>query len=215
MALLHGLPAYRTIYYLLWTCAYFVVATLSFRRAFRETLALKRENDWFVGEKRVIQSDLRVAQLKKRRSAPVALFAIPSAMSVGLMVWMVREGSDFIGIGVAATLITVLFLLVALGTRRAKARVYSMNSDVNVSLKQARRRAWSYLWLVMAIIENIHFALIYQAAANGSEGEPGVWLAITLAFTAIPLGSIVYVHRKVRALEQELLGQDDKVVYGR
>ncbi|WP_391574907.1 DUF5808 domain-containing protein [Cohnella sp.] len=213
VAILYALPAYQTVYYLLWICVYFVVGTVPFRRAFREMLALKRDNDWFVGEKRVIQSDLRVAQLKNRRSAPVALFAIPAAMSAGLMVWMAQEGSDFIGLGVAAGLVTVLFLLISLGTRRAKARVYSMNSDVNVSLNQARRRAWSYLWLMMAIVENIHVALIYQAAANGSEDGLGVWLTITLAFTAIPLGSILYVHRKVRALEQELLEQDDKIVY--
>ncbi len=213
VAILSAWPAYQTIYYLLWICAYFVVTTLPFRRSFRELLALKRENDWFVGEKRVIQSDLRVAQLKNRRSAPVALFAIPVAMSAGLMVWMVREGSDYIGIGVAALMVTVLFLLVSLGIRRAKARVYSMNSDVNVSLNQARRRAWSYLWLVMAIVENIHFLLIYLAAANENADEVGVWIAITLAFTAIPIGSILYVHRKVRIFEQELLELDDKIVY--
>src|SRR5690606_13863984 len=45
MALLHAWPAYQTIYYLLWMCAYITVTTLPFRRAFRETLALKREND--------------------------------------------------------------------------------------------------------------------------------------------------------------------------
>lgn len=210
---LYAWPAYQTIYYLLWMCGYFVVSVFPFRHAFRETLALKRKNDWFVGAKRVVRSDLRVAQLKNKRSAPLWLFAVPLAISAGLAMWTFRDDTAYLGIGIAGMAITVMFLFISLGMRRAKAKVYSMNSEANLSLDQARRRAWSYLWVVMAIVENVHFALIYLAA-TGEQGDAfGAWAALTIAFTMIPIGLILYVHRKIHALEQELLEQNDQVVY--
>jgi hypothetical protein len=49
------------IYFFVWLPLFIIVMVVPFRRAFRETLALKREHEWFVGTKRVVQSDLRVA----------------------------------------------------------------------------------------------------------------------------------------------------------
>ncbi|WP_372635193.1 hypothetical protein [Cohnella sp.] len=213
VAVLHAWPAYQTIYYLLWMCGYFVVSVIPFRRAFRETLALKRENDWFVGEKRVVRSDLRVAQLKNKRSASPWLFVVPLAISAGLAMWTFRDDTAYLGIGIAGMAVTAMFLFISLGMRRAKAKVYSMNSEANLSLNQARRRAWSYLWVVMAMVENVHFALIYLAATREQADAFGAWVALTIAFTVLPIGLILYVHRKIHALEQELLEQDDKVVY--
>lgn len=59
--LLHAWTAYQMIYFFVWLPLFIIVMVVPFRRAFRETLALKREHEWFVGTKRVVQSDLRVA----------------------------------------------------------------------------------------------------------------------------------------------------------
>ncbi|TVY01450.1 PH domain-containing protein [Cohnella terricola] len=42
---------YQSIYFFAWIFAICFVFVVPFRRAFRDTLALKRENDWFVGKK--------------------------------------------------------------------------------------------------------------------------------------------------------------------
>lgn len=81
--LLYNWIGYQVIYLILWALGFNAAANIWFRQGFRATLALKRENEWFVGEKRVIQSDLRAAYLKNQRSAPLGLFAIPLAMAAG------------------------------------------------------------------------------------------------------------------------------------
>jgi len=49
--LLYKWPAYQTIYFFAWMFFVCFAAVIPFRRAFRDTLALKRENGWFVGKK--------------------------------------------------------------------------------------------------------------------------------------------------------------------
>jgi len=213
IAVLHAWPAYQTIYALLWFCSFFFVSVQPFRRAFRDTMALKREHEWFVGAKREIRSDLRVARLKNQRSAAPGWFAIPLAISVGLTLWIAQKDAAFLGVGIAGLILTVLFFVVSMGMRRTKTRVYSMDSEVNLSLNQARRRAWSYLWLFVSILENIHLILIYHLNANSGTEIQEVGTALLLLFAALPFGAIVYVHRKINALEQEVLSTDGKVVY--
>jgi uncharacterized membrane protein len=91
--------------------------------------------------------------------------------------------------------------------------VYSANSEVNLSLNQANRRAISYLWLSMAIIENIHYLLICLLLVNEQVSMAGVWVTITILFTGFPLWMVFHVYRKINALEQELLAQDGKAIY--
>jgi len=211
--LLQQFIAYLVIYLLIWISTFFFVMVMPFRRAFRDTLALKRENEWFVGTKRIIQSDLRVAHLKNKRSASLWLFTIPFAMAIGMILWAASGDTPFFGVTSGGLVITVLFLLVSILMRRSKAKVYSANSEVNVSLNQARRRSVSYVWLLMAIAENIHFLFIYLLLINDNADMNGVWITITLLFTVIPIGIIFYVYRKIQTLEQEVLAQDGKVIY--
>ncbi|MWV46117.1 hypothetical protein GRF59_21075 [Paenibacillus sp. HJL G12] len=211
--ILYAWIPYQVIYFLVWLCALVLAVVAPFRRAFRDTLALKREHEWFVGNKRVILSDLRVAQLKNKRSASLWLYLIPFAMAIGMLLWAVRSEDPFFGVTTGGLVLTALFLFISLYMRRIKSKVYSMNSEVNIILNQARRRTISYLWLWMAIAENIHFLLIYILLVNGNAGMDGLWIAVILLFTAIPAGSIYYAYHKIHALEQEVLAQDGKVIY--
>ncbi|PYI51341.1 DUF5808 domain-containing protein [Paenibacillus flagellatus] len=211
--LLYNSAAYQVIYFFAWFSVSFVVMPAPFRRAFRETLAVKREKEWFVGAKRVIQSDLRAAYLKNRRSAPVWLFAIPLAMALGLLLWGAGESSPFLTVASGSLVVTIVLLLVSLQARKAKAKVYSLNSDVNVSLNQAKRSRLSYMWLGLAVLENVHCALIGLLLSNENERMFGVWLTITLLFSAIPLAIVWYVYRGIARLERETLALDGQVVY--
>ncbi|WP_231506266.1 DUF5808 domain-containing protein [Paenibacillus sp. UNC451MF] len=212
LVLLHEWSAYQVIYFFVWFSAFFIWMTVPFRRAFRDTLALKREKEWFVGTKRVIRSDLRTAYLKNQSSASLWLFAIPFAMAIFLMLWGASE-PDLLSLAVSGFALTVMFVLISLIMRRTKAKVYSTNSEVNVSLNQARRRYTSYLWLFMAIIENIHFMLIGLLITSENESMMGVWMTVTVLFIAIPVGLVIYVYRKITCLEQETLEQDGKTIY--
>ncbi|MCQ6562355.1 DUF5808 domain-containing protein [Paenibacillus mendelii] len=211
--LLHTWFAYQTIYFFVWLSVFFFVMVIPFRHAFRDTLALKRENEWYVGTKRVIQSDLRVARLKNQRMASLWLFLIPFTMSIGLLLWVSSDNKDLLGVVSGGLAITVIFMLVSLYMRRTKAKVYSMNSEVNVSINQASRRSLSFLWLFMAIIENVHFLFLYLLLVNEKAAMSGVWLTIVLVFTVVPIALVLYVYRRNNALEQEVLAQDGKTIY--
>jgi uncharacterized membrane protein len=211
--LFHTWTGYQTIYFFVWIAVFIIAMIMPFRHAFQETLALKRENDWFVGTKRVIQSDLRIARLKNQRLASLWLFMIPFVMAIGLMVWAAREDIGVFGFSIGGFVLTLMFFFISLSMRRSKVKVYSVNSDVNVSLNQSKRRALSFLWLMLAIIENIHFLLIYCLAVNNTEEIFGVWVTIVLLFSLIPVGVVLYVYRKVNTLEQEILAQDGKIIY--
>jgi len=210
---LHYLMTYQFIYFFVWISVFFFVMVIPFRRAFRDTLALKREHEWFVGTKRVIQSDLRVAHLKNQQSISLWLFIIPFAMAIGTMLWTILEDIDFIGMASVGLILTTLFLLISLLMRGSKGKVYSENSEVNVALNQARRRSISQLWLSMAIVENIHVLFIYLWLLNDNAGMNGVWVTILILFTIIPIGFIYYTYRNISTLEQEVLAQDGKIIY--
>ncbi|MBE1444177.1 putative membrane protein [Paenibacillus sp. OAS669] len=212
LALLHDWSAYQVIYFFVWLVTFHLWVSAPFRHAFRETLALKRERDWFVGAKRVLRSDLRVAHLKNQRSAPLWLFAIPFAMAIGMLLWG-KGDPNLLGITLSVSILTLLFFLATLMMRRTKAKVYSANSEVNLVLNQARRRYTSYLWLVIAIVESIHFWLIGLFMTSSNEPMEGVWVTVTLLFIVVPVGVILYVYRKIASLERETLEQDGKIIY--
>lgn len=201
------------IYFFLWLAVFLFVIVVPFRRAFRATLALKREQEWFVGKKNVVHSDLRVARLKNAKSAPIGLFVIPLAMSVGTLLWAMSEDETYAGIAYVGILTTFVFLLVSFYMRRTKAKVYSENSDINLSLNQARRRSLSYMWLMVAIVENLHFPLVYLFIQEDNASLAGVWLAAAVLFSAIPVVILILTYRRIHAREQEVLSQDGQAIY--
>jgi len=210
---LHVWTIYQIVYFFIWFTVFFFIMVSPFRRAFRDTLALKREQEWFVGAKRVLMGDLRATRLKNGRAAPLGLFAIPFVMAIGLLLWSGNAAHELFLLGLSALLLTALLFLTSLYMRRTKAKVYSMNSDTNILLNQARRRATSYLLLVVAIMANVHFSLIYLLIMNENPAMEGLWIAIILSLSLIPVGWIIYVYRSISAQEQDVLAHDGKVVY--
>ncbi|WEK54662.1 MAG: DUF5808 domain-containing protein [Candidatus Cohnella colombiensis] len=213
LILLYNLWGYQTIYMLVWIIVCVIVFTVPFRTAFKETLGLKRDNDWFVGAKRVIHSDLRVEQLKNERSAPMSLYLIPVSLNALLTLWIAQFYMTIIGLAICGWVMTAICMLTSLGMRGTKAKVYSENSEINVSLNQAKRRAVSYMWLWIAIVENIHFALLILLLTNENEVMNGTWLTLVLLFSIVPVGIVLNGYRKFHALEQEVLEHDGKQIY--
>ncbi|QHW32915.1 hypothetical protein GZH47_20265 [Paenibacillus rhizovicinus] len=211
--LLYMWPAYQITYFFVWLSAFFFVMAIPFRGAFRATLALKREHEWFVGAKRVIRGDLRVARLKNAQAASPWLFAIPLAMAIGTLVWAGSADSSRLWLAGGGLVFTLICLLIFSLMRRSRASVYSENSEVNMSLNQARRRSLSYLWLYMAIVENIHFILLLSYIMNDTPSLDGIWLAALLIFAILPAGIAILTYRHIDAQKSEVLRQDGQVIY--
>src|SRR5690606_157819 len=127
--------------------------------AFRATLQLKRQEQWFVGERKMIHADLRAAQLKNKGAATPQLFILPLALSLLLTLWAGSKDGGLYGVGIAAIVTTLLFLAIVIMMRRSRSIVYSENSDINIALNQHRRRLSTYLFFWLAIFETLHFYL--------------------------------------------------------
>ena len=203
--------SFQILYYLIWLCALVVVIVFPFRRAHRDTLALKRRNEWFIGDKKAVQTDLRAMMLKNKRSAPYWLFAIPLAFSVWLTVWLKESG--LMALGITAMLTVVLFAFISAMFRNARTKVYSRNSDLNVSLNQAARSIWTYTFLSLAFIEVLHFALIgYFLLSESSELEQ-VWIAYPAVYTLIPIALIWNASRRIKRIVDEAVETDGQTIY--
>lgn len=211
LVLLHKWVAYQMIGYVVWMIAGTIGMVMPFRRAFRDTLAAKRLHNWYVGPRNTVWSDLRVAQLKNERAAPMALFAVPAALSAGL-IWLGYEQGIVVA-GIAAAFLTAVLAALSLAVRASKTKVYSRNSEVNVALNQHFRRMWTYaLWWV-AVAENVHAWLAIRLALTYGEDMFGFWLTAFALFTLLPIGVFFYAHRNVRRTEREMLAADSQVIY--
>jgi len=210
---LYKWPAIQTIYYLLWMCTFVIIVVFPFRKAFRATLELKRQEDWFVGKKHVIQADLRTAQLKNKRTAPLGLFAIPLALGALLTWWVGTKDTQLYSLGIGAIGISLLFLGITLLIRRSKSTVYSENSDINIALNQSKRRSLSYLFFSLALLENVHFYIIAMLVMNDNEAMSTLWLMSTILFSIVPILLIVSVYSKLRSVQRDMLELGGQTIY--
>jgi len=211
--LLNQWLAFQTVYYLMWTCTFVIIVVLPFRKAFRATLQLKRKEDWYVGKKHVIQADLRAAQLKNKRTAPLALFIIPLVLGGLLMWWIGTKDTQLYNLGIGAISTTLLFFGITLLIRRSKSIVYSANSDINIALNQSKRRMLSYMLFSLALLENVHFFIIAMLVMNEQEAMTELWLICTILFTLVPVLFIVSMYHKNRTLQRDMLELDGQTIY--
>ncbi|WP_225442478.1 DUF5808 domain-containing protein [Paenibacillus lycopersici] len=208
-----ALNAYSFIYFFAWLTVFIVGMAAPGRRAFRATLALKREQEWFVGKKNVVHGDLRAARMKNATSAPIGLFAFPLAISIGTLLWAIREEEPLTGIAYAGIGLTLLLAIAAYYMGRMKAQAFSANSDLNLSLNQARRRALSYMWLLLAIAQSVHAPLLIALLSLDSTAEIGIWITVPALLALVSLLLVLTTYRRIHAREQEALSQDGQAIY--
>ncbi|OXM14790.1 DUF5808 domain-containing protein [Paenibacillus herberti] len=211
---------FQVVYFMAWMAGFTIVMVRPFQEAFRRTLELKRREDWFVGpRKRVMQVDLRAARRKNERSLSPWLFLIPLSLGAGLILVAGLElipgsrDSALLPLASMGLILTLVMLGLALMFRRMKAEVYSADSEVNLLLNQARRRSLSWMWLLLAILENGHVLLLLLAFSGSNEGLQTVWFYSSLAFALVPTLLIYRTFRSIRKLEEDVLTSDGGAVY--
>lgn len=211
---LENLFAFQMIYFFVWIGVLLFLMTSPYRAAFRTTMRLKRENDWFVGEKRVVRADIKVAQMKEAMSISSYWFAIPLIMSiVPIIISFSQEDSLLRYTGIAAFLMTLVMFGISKSFQHSKAKVYSKKTDINLALNRTNRRYWSILWLSLAIFETINAYIAYFLLTSETTITLAVWIGSITIISLLPLAGILYVHFKVKSIEQSLLECDSDVIY--
>lgn len=197
------------IYLFIWFAAFLYTSKLPFNKFHHQTAVLKREKDWFVGQKRIIRIDTKVNILKNKKAISPYWFLIPALISVTLIFASIQNGNILLKMtGIASLVMTVVLFFIYYAFRNMKSKVYCENHDINEAINQAGRRYWSILWLSMAIFESFNAIVAYTILTGGSSSDFTLWIIGIVMVSLVPLGAIFFVHNKVRTLEEKLSDTD-------
>ncbi|AIQ34953.1 hypothetical protein R50345_10270 [Paenibacillus sp. FSL R5-0345] len=203
------------IFFYVWTCAMVLLLRIPFIKAHRAATQLKRENEWFVGEKRMVRIDTKLSLLKKKMGLSLYWYIIPTLIAALSFTIPVPKGSIEIlrMAGGTALGLTVFFFVIAVSFNRMKPKVYTDNSETNILLNQTNRRYWSLLWFGMAIINScIAVITVYALSLNGTASTI-VWSLGIFFVSVVPVLGIFYVHYKLKQFETTLLKGEHEILY--
>lgn len=201
------------IYLLLWFAAFIYTSKLPFNKIHRKVVVLKREKQWYVGEKRLIHIDTKLTQLKKSMIVSPYWFLIPALLSLVPIIISFQNNDVLLRMtGIASLVMTAIIFIIYTAFGKMKTKVYSENHDINAAINRAARRYWSVLWLCLAIFESINAFVAYLILTQGSTMNFSQWMMGIVMVSLLPLGSIFFVHNKVRDLEESLADTDGKAI---
>ncbi len=210
---LYNYFSYQTVYFMFWMHAAFIWILIIYRKNFAATLALKRREEWFVGERKVIHADLRAAQLKNLTAPSPFWFVIPLSFSIGILIWFGSQDAQLYILGIVSVILTLLFLSIVLMLRRSKSTIYSKRSETNLALNQMKRRSISFLLLTMAFFMNVQQVFIGLLSLNETEALNAIWLPLIILFSLFPIVLVITVYRRLANARTELLQLEDNPVY--
>ncbi|MDQ8737585.1 DUF5808 domain-containing protein [Paenibacillus sp. LHD-38] len=202
------------IYMIVWLAAFLYTSKLPFNSIHYKAAALKRENEWFVGEKRMIRIDTKITQLKKAMLVSPYWFLIPALLSIVPILLSFQNKDVLLRMtGIASLAMTVILYVIYAAFGNMKTKVYSDNIDINAAINRAARRYWSMLWPILATFESINAYVAYLILTTGSSSLSFTqWMIGIVMVSLVPLGSIFFVHNKVRALEESLAETDGEAI---
>jgi uncharacterized membrane protein len=207
--------SFTLIFFYVWTSVMMLLLRIPFIKAHHAAVELKRENEWFVGEKRMARMDTKLSLLKKKMSLSLYWYIIPALIAtLSFMIPVPEENIEIVRMaGGTALGLTVFFCIIAISFNRMKTKIYTNNSETNILLNQANRRYWSLLWFGMAIINScIAVISVFALSLNGAASTI-VWSLGIFLFSVIPVTGIFYVHHKLKKLEAALLNGDHEILY--
>ncbi|WP_138755682.1 DUF5808 domain-containing protein [Paenibacillus sinopodophylli] len=201
------------IYLFVWIAAFLYTSKLPFNRIHHKAARMKRENAWFVGETRTIRIDAKITQLKKSRLVSPYWFIIPALLSITPIFISLSNHDILLRMsGVASLAMSVILYVIFAAFGHMKTKIYSENHDINAAINRAARRYWSILWPAMAVFESINALVAYLILSNGSTLTFTQWMIGIIMVSLIPLGSIFFVHNKVRELEEHLADTNGEAI---
>ena len=154
------------IYFLIWTFSLIGLSDLLIKKYIKLLMALKRSNNWYVGEKNIIRIDTKVTNLKE--SMPISiLWFIPSIVISIISViraFFKRESIGDITVYIALIGLLAILIFIFLYNRYSNMRnnVYSNNSVVNILCNSIYKKKWSLCWIGVSTCNSITFALIIE-----------------------------------------------------
>lgn len=209
-------------YVLFWILGVIYAHHIPYKNANLKLTNLKKQNNWFVGEKRVISIDTKVSQLKNTIVIKPYWFNIPVAISL-LMIFSARgEDTGFLStMGWISLATTLSFYGVHVLFTKMKTKVYSEDTEINLAANRVYKRYWSILWLFFATYQAVVSYLTYWLL---SSTETTTYIVLIMTFSIVPIVAILLVNNKIKRITNDLIDlsgkdeiitdEDDNWIYG-
>ncbi|WP_195938127.1 PH domain-containing protein [Romboutsia sp. 1001713B170131_170501_G6] len=184
----------------------------------RKLKKLKKDNEWFIGEKRVVSMDTKISRLKDKMPIPNKYILIPFGISlIPLIISIVKYDEDLkYATFTAFILMIVLVLLYFVGFRssnKLRLKVYSKNSDINYILNKEEKYLNSIFWFITSLTSSIIFLFTYLVIYEVINVSYYVITIIAILGAIIVIIAPIYTNNRIKNLEEELLKIDREVIY--
>ena len=208
-----------TVYLIIWSL---ISAEWMVRQPYiyinRKLTKLKKDREWFIGEKRIVSMDTKISRLKDKMPLPDKYMLIPILISLfALMISVVKYDEDLR----YATYIAFVLMLIQIvlyftgfrGSNKIKLKVYSQNSDINYALNKEEKYLNSIVWFITALTASIVYVFAYAVLYGIINIGYYFITIIAVLCSIITFVAFVYTNNKVRHLEEELLKMDKEIIY--
>jgi len=197
------------LYLLLWSVTLIFLTEKFFIKHFDKLYALKRKNQWWVGSKDIVSIDTEVSRLKNTFMVPAKWFVLPFGMSAAIAIIILFSnnlGLDAIIASISGMIMVAIFFLIFIAIGKTKTKIYSANTDVNITLNHVFKREWSRCIVIGAIASSVYMgALLFLS--------PAAVIVITYAYVAAIAAPGVMAFNKIRRTRNNLLHYASEDVY--
>lgn len=195
-------PSIMILFLGLWLAAVIVANNWVVNLYSGKLSALKRENQWFVGNTHTITVDLEVTRAKAMMAIS-KLWFLPSLAAALIMVTLgivLEKTYLFLGIAAVTGVITFYFLYTL--TTRERARAYSEDTEINMAVTRTSIRYWSICWATLAAVHVVDMIIMFIAIRNNNEMLSIIGV-VSMVFAS--LAAIFLTHSKIRSSQERLL----------
>jgi uncharacterized membrane protein len=195
------------IYMLAWGVAVFGLYGAVLNKHYDKLATLKAEKKWWVGECRIISVDTEVSRLKDLFPVSKTWYLIPLLIGTFIITFLVVTKSDDVLLwGIAFSGLAVIFTIFILSRviDKGRTKVYSDNSEVNLTLNRLYKRVWSQCWLAIAILNSaINAAFCWTQLIIGYNAAVLVGYILLLSVSTLVL--LFLAHNKICTERNRLL----------
>lgn len=195
-------PSFMILFLCVWFAAVFIVNNWVVKIYSGKLSALKRENQWFVGDTHTITVDLEATRAKARMAVS-KLWFLPS-LAVALILLILGRVSEeiYLSPGVAAVFGVLTYYFLYTVTTRERARAYSEDTEINMAVTRTSIRFWSICWTALAALHVVFMIIMLIATRTYNEILSIIAVGVMLI---VSLAAIFLTHSKIRSGQDLLL----------
>lgn len=209
-------PSISILYMFTWVGALLYLNNKVFMKYTHQLKRLKKENDWFIGNKYIVSVDTEVTRIKNKM--PVSwLWFIPSLIiSIAPFITPLIKKEEFGTIPMIISLLPVLIELILIYlyklTLSQGSVVYSNKTEINIACNFLHKRLWSICWVAIANIGSLYF-LLASLILSSKYFVTVVLVLAPILFSLVFILCLKYTQEKTRNIQNRLLEATENPVY--